>query len=322
LSNDRPAPLPGRWYDMRMRRHVVPAFLDFDYRANALREEINENWEEAVKEAHRASRAQLRESLGEQYGTRDLERKVADFIAVGPLISSVIAYHNAFLRQVRDAFASGYYYPALTGACALGERILNHLVLDLRDDFRGTPEYKVVHRKESFQDWELAVSTLEAWRVLVPAAAGSFRELAALRHRSLHFSTETYLRLREDALAAIGALMAVVQNQFSAFGTCPWFVPGTPGTCFIKHSYERDPFVRRYYLPLCPKVGPRFAWSADHGQWLAFDFVHYDGERDVTDEEFRDLYNERDPRSLAPTVLPAAEGVICMGLRLSGPRTR
>jgi hypothetical protein len=297
-----------------MRRHVVPAFLDFDYRANSFRP-INDAWEEEVKEMHRRSQAQLRSGLGEEYGTRDLERKVGDFIAIGALPSSIIAHHNALLRQVRDAFVGGQYFPALTGACALGERILNHLVLDLRDDFRGTPEYKAVYRKESFQDWEFAVSTLEAWGVLEPGAAAALRALASLRHQSLHFNPETYPRLRADALAAIGHLMTVVQNQFSAFGTCPWFIPGTPGTCFVKQSYESNPFVRRYYLPLCPKVGPRFAWSPDHGQWLAFDFIRYDDERDVTDEEFRDLYNGRDPHTLASTVLPAAAGVVCFGLK-------
>lgn len=297
-----------------MRRHVVPAFLDFDYRANALREEINDGWEESVKDAHRASRAQLMAGLGEQYGTRDLERMVADFVAVGPLVSSVVAHHNTFLRQARDAFASGYYYPALTGACALGERILNHMLLDLRDGFRANEHYKWIHRKGSFQDWELAISTLEAWKVLVPAVADAFRELATLRHRSLHFNTETYQRLREDALAAVKGVMTVVLNQFCAFGTCPWFIQGTPGVCFIKEAFEGDPFVRHYYLPLCPRVGPRFAWSTEHGEWLAFDFCEYDGEKTVSDDKFRDLYNARDTHALAPTNLPVAVGVICFGL--------
>ena len=234
-----------------MRRHVVPAFLDFDYRANSFHP-INDAWEEEVKEMHRRSQAQLRAGLGEEYGTRDLERKVGDFIAIGALPSSIIAHHNALLRQVRDAFVCGQYFPALTGACALGERILNHLLLDLRDDFRGTPEYKAVYRKESFQDWELAVSTLETWGVLESGAAAAFLALASLRHQSLHFNPQTYLRLRDDALAAIGNLMTIVQNPFSAFGSSPWFIRGTPGTCFIKQSYESNPFVRRYYLPLSP----------------------------------------------------------------------
>jgi len=246
-----------------MRRHVVPAFLDFDYRANALRQEINPAWEEKVRELHVANREQLIAGLKEQYGATNIEQKVADFTAAGPLVSSVIAYHNTFLRQVRDAFASGCYYPALTGGCALGERILNHLMLDLRGAFRGSPEYKRVYRKDSFQDWELAISTLEAWHVLVPEAAAAFRELAALRHRSLHFNPETYASLRDDALAAFGALMRIVQHQFGAFGTCPWFIEGIAGTAFIKQSYEGDPFIRRYYLPLCPKVGSMFAWSPD-----------------------------------------------------------
>jgi hypothetical protein len=138
-----------------------------------------------------------------------------------------------------------------------------------------------------------------------------------LRHRSLHFNPETYARLSEDVLAAFEALTRVVQHQFSAFGTCPWFMEGIAGTAFIKQSHESNPFVRRFYLPLCPKVGPRFAWSAEHGQWLAFDFVHYAEEREVTDEQFRELYNTRDPNDLAATVLPAAPGVVCFGLRFT-----
>jgi hypothetical protein len=73
-----------------MRRHVVPAFLDFDYRANALREEINDAWEETVKETHRANREQLIAGLREQYAAQNIERTIADFVEVGPLVSSVI----------------------------------------------------------------------------------------------------------------------------------------------------------------------------------------------------------------------------------------
>lgn len=283
-----------------MRRHVVPAFLDFDYRANILREEISDAWDDAVKETHRVSRAQLISGLQEQYGVRDTDRMVADFIAAGPLVSSVIAHHNVFLRQVRDAFVAGNYYPALTGGCALGERTLNHLLLDLREDFRTSAEYKRVYRKESFQDWELAISTLEAWNVLVPEAAAAFRELATLRHRSLHFNPETYLSLRDDALAAITALAVVVQRQFAAFGVCPWFIEGTAGICFIKKEWEENPFIRKYYLPLCPRVGFLYAWGTDRG-WRVFDFERYEGEREITDEEFRYLYNSRDPKACAPT---------------------
>ena len=52
---------------------------------------------------------------------------------------SVIAYHNLFLEQTREAFVMGHDYPALTGSCALGEKILDPFVLRLRDDYTSHP---------------------------------------------------------------------------------------------------------------------------------------------------------------------------------------
>jgi hypothetical protein len=277
-----------------LRRHVVPGFLDFDYRANALKIPISENWDEEVKESRRLSRAQILAGLERQFGAADLERKAEDFSAIGPLPSSIIAHHNHLLRQVRDAFVGGYYYPALTGACALGERILNHLILDLRDTFRGTPEFKDVYGKDSFDRWPRVIEILESWQVLQPHAALALRELGLLRHRSLHFNPETAQNTREHALAAIQHLMKVVEHQFSAFGPCPWFIEDTLGMCFIKKEWETHPFIRKYYLPFCPKVGYLFSWvHTDHGA-AACDFKNYEDDREVSDEEFRELFNNRD----------------------------
>ena len=64
-------------------------------------------------------------------------------------------------------------YPALTGACALGERILNYLILNLRDDFHSTPEYKQVYRKDSFDQWDAPINALASWGVLLPEVAVS-----------------------------------------------------------------------------------------------------------------------------------------------------
>jgi hypothetical protein len=277
-----------------LRRHVVPGFLDFDYRANALKIPIGENWDEEVKETHRRSRALIIEGLGRQFGVADIERKVEDFSAIGSLPSSIIAHHNMLVNQVRDAFVAGQYYPALTGACALGERILNHLAFDLRDDFRATPEFKYMYGKNSFDDWARTIGTLETWEVLQPQAAVALRELGQLRHRSLHFNPETAVNTREHALVAIQHLMKVIEQQFSAFGSCPWFIEDTLGMCFIGKEWEARPFIRKYYLPLCPKVGYLFTWKRTDTGWAACDFEHYENDREVTDEEFKDLFNNRD----------------------------
>jgi hypothetical protein len=138
--------------------------------------------------------------LREQFGSAGFSQKLENFKALGPKAISVFAFHNVFLEQARDAFVIGAYYPAATAACALGERILNHLVLRLRGHFTSTPEYKLVHAKESFDDWERAVSVLESWGVLLPKAAEDFRQLARIRHFVLHFNLATDLFDRDVGL--------------------------------------------------------------------------------------------------------------------------
>jgi hypothetical protein len=72
--------------------------------------------------------------------------------------------------------------------------ILNHLLLDLREEFRGTPEYKQIHRKDSFDNWDLAIDTLEAWSVLLPDAAKGFRSSRRLGTGGPFISTPTPTR--------------------------------------------------------------------------------------------------------------------------------
>jgi hypothetical protein len=193
------------------------------------------------------------------------------------------------------ALTVGAYYPALVGACALGERILNHLVLDLREDFRGTPEYKQVYNKSSFDDWQLVIDTLATWGVLLPDVVKEFGRLEKLRHRSIHFNVDTYSKLREDALAAIAHMQLIIERQFGAFGDQPWFIAGIGGAAFIKREYELQPFIRRYFLPQCPFVG---VLSGFDPHFRLVDLPDY-GDGELTDQEFCDAYNSRDPASVA-----------------------
>jgi len=233
--------------------------------------------------------------LRQTFGEFNIDRKVQDFTDMGAKPFSIIACHNALFEHVRIAFTAGAYYPALVGACALGERILNHLVLDLREDFRKTPQYKKVYNKSSFDNWQLAIDTLAAWDVLLVDVAEEFEKLAELRRRSIHFNFDTYSNLRKDALTAIACLRLIIERQFGAFGPQPWFILGTGGAAFIKREYEMRPFIRRYFLPQCPFVGVRSGFDP---RLQLVDFHDYsDGE--LTDQEFCDAYNSRDPTSVA-----------------------
>lgn len=278
--------------DKGSRRYRVFT-LDFDARADILSMQIDEAWDDAAKVQWQAHKESIIQRLGIQYGTSQIAQKVQNFTDLGSKPFSIIAYHNAFFEQARGAFVVGSYYPALTAACSLGERILNHLIIDLREVFRTSPEYKSVYRKGSFDDWTLAIDTLSSWGVLLPEVAENFRKLEKLRHRSIHFNQATYANVRDDALTAMLLLREIVGNQFSAFGPQPWFIVGTPGASFIKREYETNPFIRAYFLPRCPFVGPRHSIGFDppNMQPQFFDLDDY-GDVVLTDEEFASSYEE------------------------------
>lgn len=284
--------------DSGRRRHLSWG-MDFDTRSLSLAQEISDDWDDNVKAAHLSNRENARKELLAEFGEFAADAKIENFIAIGTKPFSVMAYHNALFDQVRRAFVIGAYYPALVGACTLGERILNHLIIDMRPFFTGTPEYKRVYRQKSFDDWRVPINTLEIWNILLPAAAKEFRALMPLRNRSIHFNLGTYLALREDALAAILHMRTIIEEQFATHALRPWFIPGTLGQVFIRKEYEQHPFVREYFLPRCPFVGPFFGMSYEGGHgWRFHDHPDY-GDGAWTDEEFAEIYNKRDPAWVA-----------------------
>ena len=288
---------------MNMCRHIVHlAAIAYDSRALTLTKEIQHNWDEGVKELHRKNHTKLIAELCVEVGPIAFHRKIEDFKAIGTLPFSIVSYHNKFLIQARASFVQGHYYPALTAACALGERILNHLILDLREYYSDKLSHKKVAKKSSFDNWQQAIHVLSDWDVLLPEASKALRKLEAIRHRSLHFTASTYDTLRDDAVSAIKYLCSFIQHQFAADGRQPWFIEGTKGAFFIKADWEQVPFVRTYYLPLCPKVGIYYAYSNIDGKWVLFDYKEYD-DLEASDEDFRDCLNGRDTSRLARPLL-------------------
>lgn len=269
-----------------MKRYRV-INVDFDSRATLLAMEIRDEWEEKVKESHRVSKQQLLNGIRDQYGVLGFDAKVQNFIEIGSKPWSILAFHNRFAGQVRTAFVTGAYYPALTGACALGERILNHLILLLREDYRGTDEYKRVYRKDSFDDWAVPIDALSNWGVLLPDATTAFRQLAELRHRTIHFRPETDHNDRMLALETVKLLDKIVDTQFGFFGTQPWFMPNVPES-YIRRAAENEPFVRRVYLPNAHLVGPCHSLEFKENRVVVHDIDSYP-EVEISDEDFREL---------------------------------
>ena len=267
-----------------MRRYRIFSF-DFDSRAHSL-EPIQEHWEEKIKAQHIENRKKTILGLSQQYGERNLELKVNNFQSINYKPFSVAAFHNKFLEQIRNSYVIGSYYPALTGACALGERILNHMVLLLRDYHKDAPEYKKIYRKNSFDYWPTTIDALESWEELLPGAAKKFRELKEKRDRAIHFNQDIDHNDKELALEAIHLIQDIVSIQFSAFGVQPWYFC-VPGEMYIKKQWEDKPLVKHIFIPNALHVGPKhrvvnvFPLNIDD----QFDYE----EREITDEEFIQL---------------------------------
>ncbi|WP_411725270.1 hypothetical protein [Methyloglobulus sp.] len=156
-----------------MKRYRIFTF-DFDSRAHSL-EPIQEHWEEKIKEQHIENREKTIKGLSQQYGEWNLELKINNFQNLNYKPLSVAEFHNKFLEQIRNSYVIGSYYPALMGACALGERILNNMVLLFRNYHKDAPEYKKLYRQYSFNKWPTAIDALESWGELLPEAAEIFR---------------------------------------------------------------------------------------------------------------------------------------------------
>jgi hypothetical protein len=240
---------------------------------------------------HRLNQERIKRDLLNEYGTTYADMKLNNFIDLDSKPMSILAFHNKFLEQTRKAFVIGSYYPALVAACTLGECILNHLIRILREDYRSTPEYKKIYRKDSFDDWDEAIDTLESWLVLLPEVTKTYRESKAIRHRSIHFNPDVDTDDRILALGAINKLTSIVNRQFGSFGNQPWFIPGIRGASYIKKEAEGWPFIRRVYIPNSYLVGPLHKLVPVNGK---FDLIHVDDnndyeDREITDDEFRSL---------------------------------
>jgi len=259
--------------------------VDFDSRSNALKLKIEEDWNPSVKALHEKNKKQVREGLQLEFGLSSWNQKEKNLVDIGSSFPSVIFFHNKFLKQARSAFVMGAYYPAFTGITTLTERILNHLIIQVREDFKHTDEYKKVYNKDSFTDWDQIIRILESWDVILSEAKPPLKKLQKLRHQyAAHFNPETDRRDREFALDSILAFQEFIKLQFGFFGDQPWFIPGCKGEFFIKREYETHPFVKRIYLPNCVRVGPKFRLETVEGGFQVFDEEYPDVE--ITDNEF------------------------------------
>jgi hypothetical protein len=270
-------------------RRYRPIRVDFDTRNVNLDLEIEEDWDEEIKAMWQENKAKIRENLLSELGRANGERKLENYHEMGPAPWSVVFEHTALLRQVRSSFAHGDFYPALVSACALGERLLNQLVLELRseyNDHRATT--RRVRRGRPISDWGSLIGVLHDWGVLDEETGDTYRKLERLRHTAIHYDPSLSAGGREPALAALRAIQQIVERVFEPHGGPPRFIADTAGSSYIALEAENEPLIQRIFVPHCALVSPahRLEWQgAVQDEWAIYDDSDYPGEP-LTDEEF------------------------------------
>lgn len=275
------------------RRYMVHA-MSFDTRAHVLNTAIEDTWESEIQQQWRNNRHAVRQGLIHEFGNADHERKISDFAALGTAPWSIVDLHNEFIAQIRAAFTIGAYYPALVASGALGERILNQLIVRLRDDYASHPATVNVADARSFSNWRTCITALEAWGVLDREMAEKFGKLNHMRNRAIHYGEHlNNSDARQDALASVLLIQDIVERLFAPIGGPPIFISGTKGHSFIGRVSEDIPLVKEFYLPACVLVSPKFEMRPTvHGWFEVFDDDTYqDRFSELSDEEFTGHYN-------------------------------
>lgn len=218
------------------------------------------------------------------YGSANTMEKFDRWYSLNPPdLCAPVSYHE-LMREVEGAYIRGDYYPALTSACCLGERILNHLAIELKEYYSSSPHYKDIARKDSIQDWEKAIRILSDWEVINNQQATDFAKLLSLRNPAVHFGN-----VKDRSSTAFEALNLIYSVTKSLFGySIPVFF-WAPGEIYISYEKESDPFTKTFLLPHCVKVGYNHeVRSVELGSIETYDPGPYPNGH-IRDEEFVEL---------------------------------
>ncbi len=234
--------------------------------------------------------AKISESLlsgfKEEWGERDIKAKVERFIKLdAPLLGVPEEYYN-LLQPIISAYCCGYFYPAMTAAGALGERILNRLMLKTRQHFKSSPHYKKIYSKKSSDDWELLVKILRDWDIISEEVGNDFLKLKQYRNDSIHYN-DGY-DFDGNAYTAVKLLTEIISKQFGYQRKDIFWYFNCPGEIWVKSSAAENPFVIEFVLPQCALLTPLCEPTATPPIWGKGTPL-----KPLSDEEFIRIRNER-----------------------------
>lgn len=157
-----------------------------------------------------ADKSAFENTLKAKWGEFDFSSKLERFIRLDLSYIAIPEEYFNLLQPVVDSYCCGNFYPAITSAGALGERILNRLIIKLRKYYKSTEQYSKSINKNSFGHWDLPISILYEWGILSDTVKGAFHRLKKYRNESIHYN-EGY-DFESNSHEAIKALADVING--------------------------------------------------------------------------------------------------------------
>lgn len=208
-----------------------------------------------LKDCNAGYKTSIENRLKFQWGESDFNLKLERFIKLDLAFIGIPDEYYKLLWSVVSSYCCGYFYPAMTSAGALGERILNRLIIKTRDHFKSSPHYKKIYNKMSFDHWDQPLGILKEWGVINNEVENYFLTLKKYRNDSIHYNDGYNFELNSHD--AIGALAAIINAQFSYIKRVDLFwVFDIPGEIWLRSEKIDDPFVKEFVLGGCLKLTP------------------------------------------------------------------
>jgi hypothetical protein len=202
-----------------------------------------------------AQKSEIEKSLRAEWGELDFASKLKRFVQLDLSFLGIPEEYYNLLRPVVASYCCGYFYPAMTSAGALGERILNRLIIKLRGHFKSSKHYKKIWNKDSFDQWDLPISILTDWGIISAEVKSVFQRLQKYRNESIHYS-EGY-DFESNSHDAVKALADIINGQFNYMNRKDLFwVFDMPGEIWVRSAVVNDPFIKEFVLPHCLQLTP------------------------------------------------------------------
>jgi hypothetical protein len=222
--------------------------------------------------------------LVSRFGEMDFDNKFKRYMEIKKPILGIVEEYWYLLNEIVDAYVSGYFYPALTGACCLGERIFNVMILKLRPYYKSNKFYKDIYNKNSFNDWKRAIDILKDWQVIDNKVENVYRSLGEIRHESVHYHNKEQ-DLRKITIDAINNINFIADRIFGILNRKDILLLfDVPGEIYIRKEAEKIPAVREFYIPSAFLVGYKHI-TTDSQKIIDEKYV----DREISDEQFVNL---------------------------------